>query len=180
MVMPAAMSALTLATQIDRKYNVYGAMQLQKLLYYAEAWAQVLGDTLFYDNIEAWDNGPVVREVFTTYKYYTLSSEPAISSPARTQLLESVIPFYNNRGGADLSEQTHNESPWVDAYAQGRNTVISRSAMRKFYARQALLEPDKVPELPSISIERLDADTVAKRAQEINQKWERTLAILGS
>jgi hypothetical protein len=52
--------------------------------------------------------------------------------------------------------------------------------MRKFYARQALLEPDKVPELPSISIERLDADTVAKRAQEINQKWERTLAILGS
>lgn len=177
--MTSPRSALALATQINAEFNIYGAMQLQKLLYYSEAWALVLGGTIFEDDIEAWDGGPVVSDVYATYRYSTLGSAPIIS-PTRKVLLSAVIPFYIHRGGHDLSMQTHEEEPWIEARARGRNASIDRRIMRKFYAKQALLEPDKVPDLPSIPMERPSFETVESRAKDISTKWERTLAILGS
>lgn len=178
--MSTQMSAVTLATQINAEYNVYGAMQLQKILYYSEAWAQVLGGSLFVDPIEAWAGGPVVRDVYTTYRYYELgrASEPTAGN--RKKLLDAVVPFYIKESGAVLSERTHTEAPWIEAFARGANTLISRDSMRNFYARQALLQPELVPDLPMPELVRQDRAEVEVRAQEISKKWERTLAILGS
>lgn len=178
--MSTPMSAVTLAAQIRSKHSVYGAMQLQKLVYYSEVWAQVLGGSLFDDDIEAWEKGPVVRSVWVAEKSNTLPVEPEAPSKPYSDLLDAVISFYGNRGGADLSVQTHNEAPWIDAFRQGQNTEIPRHTLRNFYAKQAILEPEKVPPLPEIAIERPKLDVVEKRAEGISRKWERTLAILGS
>ncbi|WP_313279758.1 Panacea domain-containing protein [Timonella senegalensis] len=173
-------SALVLARQIEQEYGVLGGMQLQKLVYYSEVWAQVLGGSLFADPIEAWRDGPVVRDVWVYRRYGGISiSEPELS-PLRRTLLDAVIPFYSRKSGTDLSAQTHAEAPWKDAYAKGVNTPIERIAIRRFYARQALLTPDQVPDLPDIRAFRPSAEDIVHQAKDISGKWERTLTILGS
>ena len=44
-------------------------LRLQKLLYFAQGWYLArYGKPLFSDEIEAWTYGPVVPEVYQTYK----------------------------------------------------------------------------------------------------------------
>ena len=47
-------------------------LKLQKLLYYIQAWFLVKnqGQPLFKENIEAWQYGPVVREIYDKYKCF--------------------------------------------------------------------------------------------------------------
>jgi uncharacterized phage-associated protein len=57
------------AAYIILKLRSVDAMKLQKLLYYSQAWSLVWDDRpLFSSKIEAWANGPVVREVFKAYQ----------------------------------------------------------------------------------------------------------------
>lgn len=50
---------------ILRKFGSMTAMKLQKLVYYCQAWSLVWDEKpLFPERIEAWANGPVVRELF--------------------------------------------------------------------------------------------------------------------
>ncbi len=40
-------------------------MKLQKLMYYSQAWSLVWDEKPLFDaHIEAWANGPVIRELF--------------------------------------------------------------------------------------------------------------------
>ena len=48
-------------------------LKLQKLVYYAQAWSLVWDEKpLFDEKIEAWSNGPVVRDLFEFHRgqYY--------------------------------------------------------------------------------------------------------------
>ena len=58
-------SAHDVAAYILRKQGPLSAMKLQKLVYYAQAWSTVWDDQpLFSEAVEAWANGPVVRELY--------------------------------------------------------------------------------------------------------------------
>jgi len=51
------------AQYVLRKNGPMTTMKLQKLIYYAQAWALAWSEHPLFDNtMEAWDRGPVVRE----------------------------------------------------------------------------------------------------------------------
>ncbi len=53
------------AAYILEKKGIMSTMKLQKLVYYSQAWSMVWDEKpLFEENIEAWANGPVVRDLF--------------------------------------------------------------------------------------------------------------------
>ena len=52
-------------------------MKLQKLLYYMQGYhVAALGQPLFSEAIEAWEHGPVVREVWYEFKKYAADDIP--------------------------------------------------------------------------------------------------------
>ena len=58
-------SVFDVACYIMSKVKQCTTMKLQKLLYYCQAWYLVWNERpLFRENIEAWANGPVIRELY--------------------------------------------------------------------------------------------------------------------
>ncbi len=120
------------------------AMKLQKLLYYSQAWSLVWDECpLFSPKIEAWANGPVVREVFKTYQGEYKISKAKLGDKTALKLLEketvdAVLKFYGDKTGFYLSELTHQETPWKEArkgFAPGErgDVEITKAAMAEYY-----------------------------------------------
>ena len=86
-------SAKTLAEYlIYLNYEIQGQdaditpMKLQKLLYYCQGYSLALtGKPIFYEEIEAWKNGPVVESVYQEYKKYK-NNVISISEPLTTKV----------------------------------------------------------------------------------------------
>lgn len=132
------------AAYIISRLRSVDAMKLQKLLYYSQAWSLVWdGRPLFTARIEAWANGPVVREVFKTYqgKYKvteSLRGNKDALSPTEKKTVDAVLKFYGPRDGFYLSQLTHRERPWIEAregLAPGQigDTEITKAAMSEYY-----------------------------------------------
>ena len=136
-------------------------LKLQKLVYYAQAWALVLlEDDLFDENFQAWIHGPVLPSLYSRFAEYRWEALPSPPSewdvefdPDTTDLLLDV---YNNYGGLHarkLEELTHSEPPWLNARNglspdQPSNAVISKTDMATYYS--SLLEfSDAEEEYPS-------------------------------
>lgn len=113
-------------------------LKLQKLLYYCQAVHLAKYDSvLFNDDIEAWDYGPVVRVVYNKYKNKTdiLKSSPSneIFTDNQRNAIDLTLAYYGNFTGGELINETHSESPWIDAYKKGRNTIITPESMKEYY-----------------------------------------------
>jgi uncharacterized phage-associated protein len=132
------------AAYIISKLRPIDAMKLQKLLYYAQAWSLVWDDQpLFNAKIEAWANGPVVREVFKAYQgQYKVShakhGDPSSLDKDEKKTVDAVIKFYGKKTGFFLSQLTHRERPWMDArkgLAPGDlgDSEITKAAMLEYY-----------------------------------------------
>ncbi len=120
--------------------------KLQKLLYYAQGFHLAMhdGKTLFSNPIEAWEQGPVVRQV---YEVYSGSSWQALNRPdgfeiymylpEERELLDAVYRVYGKFSAGALSEMTHQESPWLSTYdlAKGgrQSTPIERAKIRSYF-----------------------------------------------
>ena len=62
-------SVFDVACYVMSRVKECTTMKLQKLLYYCQAWYLVWNDKpLFSENIEAWANGPVIRELYNFHK----------------------------------------------------------------------------------------------------------------
>jgi uncharacterized phage-associated protein len=137
-------SAHDVAAYILGKITPLTAMKLQKLLYYSQAWSLVWDEApLFKENIEAWANGPVVREVYDVHRgEFKVSAWPPGDagklSTAQRESVDAVLKFYGDKGGQYLSELTHAEDPWklarlgVPDGSRG-NVVISHASMAEYY-----------------------------------------------
>ena len=117
------------------------AMQLEKLVYYGQAWSMVWeGRPLFEDAIEAWVQGPVSPALFDLHRgrYLVVSlpeGNPDALDAFAQETLDAVLDQYGNCSGDELGELTHREAPWQDT---PRNHVISLNVMRDCYARCGL------------------------------------------
>jgi uncharacterized phage-associated protein len=132
------------AAYIIHKLRPIDAMKLQKLLYYAQAWTLVWdGKPLFSAKIEAWANGPVVRDVFKVYQGQFKIASATIGhreslNPTEKESVDAVLKFYGPKTGFYLSQLTHREKPWTDARKglapgdPGYNE-ITHSAMAEYY-----------------------------------------------
>jgi len=95
------------------------AMKLQKLVYYSQAWALVWDDApLFPEEIEAWANGPVVRDLYEKHRGMFLVEPKTFVGAAENltadqqETVDAVLKAYGNRSAQWLSDQTHSEAPW--------------------------------------------------------------------
>jgi uncharacterized phage-associated protein len=122
-------------------------LKLQKLVYYAQAWAvALLGRPLFSEPVEAWAHGPVVDVVYQEYKQHGFHSLPRAGRKPRFDdeervVLEDVLAVYGEHSATFLEALTHGEQPWKDAWGDRPATSRSRRAipldrMRDFYQRQ--------------------------------------------
>ncbi len=97
------------------------AMKLQKLVYYSQAWSVVWDQRpLFDEAIEAWANGPVVRDLYETHRgQYIVSrwpkGDPTCLDTEAIRTIDAVLEYYGNRSPQWLSDLTHLEDPWQQA-----------------------------------------------------------------
>jgi len=137
-------SAHDVAAYILAKQGRMTAMKLQKLVYYAQAWSVVWDERpLFPEKIEAWANGPVVRELYDLHRgSFEVTDWPRGDTGrltgAERETVDSVLRFYGDRSAQWLSDLTHREQPWLAARRGLPDGVrgsreITLSALEEYY-----------------------------------------------
>ena len=113
-----SVSVFDVAAYILNRIGSMTTMKLQKLVYYSQAWSLVWDEEpLYNENIEAWANGPVVRELFNYHRGQFLISSllignPDVLSEKQIETIDAVLNYYGNKSSQWLSDLTHMEYPW--------------------------------------------------------------------
>ncbi len=132
------------AAYILRQQGSMTTMKLQKLVYYSQGWSLAWdGEPLFHEEIEAWANGPVVRDLFALHRgKFTVSKwpegDPEALKPDQKETIDAVLEGYGDLTGQQLSDKTHAERPWIEArgnLAPGlfSNQVVNLDAMQDYF-----------------------------------------------
>ena len=140
-----ALSAHDVAAYILENIGTMTTMKLQKLVYYSQAWSLVWDDEpLFKERIEAWANGPVVRELYDVHKgkyqirKWSLGDSSKLSQ-IQKDTVDAVLEYYGEKSSQWLSELTHNEDPWrltrgCTPDGSRDNTEITHASMAEYYS----------------------------------------------
>ena len=123
----STVSALAVANQFIQLGIADGRpvdpMKLQKLVYIAEGWSLVKRhETFLRENVEAWPYGPVVPQLYTTFKSYRAANidrpctlppnSPALET-GDDALIREVWQQYRGLTAIELSMMTHEQgSAW--------------------------------------------------------------------
>ena len=150
-----AIANLILDTAENRGIEISNAA-IQKVLYFSFGhYAAEFQDYLFEDRIEAWEYGPVVRDIYNQFKQFgwrpILERATVIDfrtgakrvaeyalDPARLGFLSTVIEFYSPIPVGKLIELSHlRDSPWDRAWNHSSVTnpgmEISKSEIRRYF-----------------------------------------------
>jgi uncharacterized phage-associated protein len=140
-------NAFDTASYILKKQGPMSAMKLQKLVYYSQAWSLVWDEApLFNDEIQAWANGPVLPKLYEAHRGEYLVTPALVEDKAENNLnetqketIDTVLKAYGEKSAQWLSDQTHNEAPWVEAREGLRelersNKEITPAAMAEYYS----------------------------------------------
>jgi uncharacterized phage-associated protein len=138
-------SAHDVAAYILSKQGPLSAMKLQKLVYYSQAWSTVWDDQpLFPERVEAWANGPVVRELYDLHRgQFEVRAWPSGNAGAlndeQRSTVDAVLGYYGGRNAQVLSDMTHKEDPWRLARrgvpdGERGHAVISLASMSEYYS----------------------------------------------
>lgn len=119
-------------------------LKIQKLVYYAQGFHLAFFDEpLFQANIEAWEHGPVVRELYNCYKSYQNNAlsiphnfDETIFTGHSANLLDQVYCSYGQFTAWKLRDMTHEETPWQISYEKGKNTIIKTDLLKSFFQTQ--------------------------------------------
>lgn len=136
------------AVYILEKCGSMAAMKLQKLTYYGQVWHLVWTETPLFDHhIEAWANGPVVRELYNLHRgrfsvgpAEILGGDSSRLTEQERATIDVVLNAYGDKSTHWLSELTHHEAPWWLARERAGlgdrdrgNAVISLDSMFEYY-----------------------------------------------
>ncbi|MEL7463348.1 MAG: type II toxin-antitoxin system antitoxin SocA domain-containing protein [Pseudomonadota bacterium] len=128
-------------------------MKLQKLVYISHGWNLAINhEPLVSARIEAWDGGPVMRDIWNHLRDYGLNAVGGLmgaspSSPFKAPLnaneqavISHVWRKYSGYSGLELSEMTHEPgTPWSNAYfGRGRNAALVQSDIQQHFVELAL------------------------------------------
>lgn len=147
-------------------------MKLQKLLYLAQAnYLASTGERLFDADIEAFEHGPVVYQV-----WHEFSGRQIIAPEAHAQALATTVPpdaeafleqvwiQYQDSSASALRRLTHEQAPWKDHYVAGAMHVrIPDEAMKGYFsgrvpARDRVFHPNVVVVTPDVFDDDAEAD----------------------
>lgn len=138
-------SALLISRYIIKRCNEINKsisnLKLQKLLYFVQAEFLVSkGEPCFFEEIEAWDFGPVVPVVYRKYKIYGSASIPYTRGVDSGKILNKDKSLINGivdecakYSAAMLVEVTHAQDPWKKAYKRYQNNKISNDSIKKYF-----------------------------------------------
>lgn len=139
----------------ERDYGVSN-LKLQKLLYFVQAFF-LINDfpPCFDEKIEAWDFGPVVPEVYREYKryggmdiptidYYVKFDKKSIWNTERIyyddiiseddkEMIRAVVDKFAHCSATVLVNLTHNQDPWINAYADGQRNEITKEDIKRYF-----------------------------------------------
>ena len=121
--------------------DVLTNLKLQKLVYYAQGFSLALNDKpLFKEQVVAWEHGPVVPELYRTFKSFGASqvtiddelAEGALSED-ELDLIAEVNKVYGQFSAWKLRDMTHNESPWLQT---SQSQVITNEKLKEYFKTQ--------------------------------------------
>lgn len=120
-------------------------MQLLKLVYIAHGWMLGLNNRPLVDQqIEAWQYGPVIRDLYNATRGYGRSPVAAdVWAPAggldpqEDDMVRQVYGLYSGMSGPQLSNITHMQgTPWQRTYEPGSfGDVIPNPLIAEHYRR---------------------------------------------
>ncbi len=133
------------ASYILNELGTMTTMKLQKLVYYCQAWSLVWDEKpLFKEKIEAWANGPVVKELFFYHQgMFQISSvtigNPDLLNAVQKATIDAVIEYYGDKSSQWLIDLTHMEEPWKKAriglpISVRSNMEITLESMAEYYS----------------------------------------------
>lgn len=162
---PVPGSAHTIAAELHARRPGLDKLALHKLLYFCQGHHLATFDQpLFDETILAWDNGPVVGEVW-------YAQDRGIEPPASSELGEAqlntigyVLSRYGGLSGQDLMHLTHSEDPWRWADANrkpGTSKRIEQSWIRQYFLADRGEQDDTV--LDTAQVEQWLSDAASRR-----------------
>ena len=103
-------------------------LQLQKILYFCQRdFKQIDGSTLFRDDFEAWQYGPVIPSV---YRMFSLFGGMKINRRVREEIeidpdtrnvINRIVDKYSGYPAWDLVSMTHKKGdPWDQVFKDGK------------------------------------------------------------
>jgi uncharacterized phage-associated protein len=105
------------AAYVTIKAGPLDNVKLQKLLYYSQAWHLAITNApVFRDRFEAWIDGPVVDKIYQMHKGTSTFSRWA-GNPENVDgrvriIVDAVLSQYGDKSSRELSDLTHDETPW--------------------------------------------------------------------
>lgn len=163
--MMAANPAVAIANRFLSEPGATGRltqMHLQKLAFIAHGWnLAVNGEPLVTDEFQAWDYGPVSRELYNhtqffgrkpidrlitpadgdAWKFFMKGAKEDQAAPyapkltpAQEDVIRRVWRRYGGKDALELSALTHLPgTPWYETYKQRKNGVIDNALIRQHY-----------------------------------------------
>lgn len=126
----------------DDRFGRMTVMKLLKLTYVAKGIGFArLGRAIYGDDIEAWDRGPVVVDLWKHLRgkhYLTASDVKGLGDPDAVpddvkQVISETLSEYGAISGDALSALSHVEPPWLEARARGANAALTDDSMAAYF-----------------------------------------------
>ena len=135
--------------RVKGPFDGFSHMKLQKLLYFVQGYhVGALAQPLFPEAIEAWQHGPVIREVWYQFKEFGALDIPGetadefhaqgsevIQTPYQHTLITWVYDTLGRYTAAQLRDMTHRGDPWKQTYVEGEGNVIPLTLMQRYFRR---------------------------------------------
>ena len=171
------------AAYIQEQTGTEDEWQLQRLIYYADAWALAwTGRPLVGEGFEAWKYGPVCRELWN--RRQAIKGE-GVESPQRfklsslqTSIVDAVLDYYVRLSPRSLMEKTRGKPPWVNM-RRGLSDdshgckLIDREEVMRFYATEAL--EGRAPVVPPQVASPGVGSSQSERIDKLARKWSPVL-----
>lgn len=117
-------------------------LRLQKILYYVQGvYLALCKEPIFDNNIEAWDYGPVVPDVYYSYNRFGSGKIAGIDDDLNEidsndiNIINAVVEKFINMDVWKIVDKTHNEDPWKNNYIPGRNNKIHILDMKEWFCK---------------------------------------------
>jgi uncharacterized phage-associated protein len=115
-------------------------------LYFLQGWyLHFYNKPFFKDPIEAWQYGPVVKEVYDEFKSYKFSPIEHIGGENYLEhikgedqrFLKKIMEIYGKHSAFDLAKMSHATEPWQGKYScyfgSHKSEVIENKDLKKYF-----------------------------------------------
>lgn len=118
----------------EKDEDLFTNLKLQKIVYYAQGIHLALfGNLIFKEDIEAWNYGPVIPELYSKYKKFGSNGIPSNSTfdpqslnAKLRKFLDEIYTAFGQFSAYGLTNLTHTDSCWKKAFP---NKIIKPIAM---------------------------------------------------